>query len=267
MITRILTALVLIPVVLALVLWAPPWLFLLGMLPFVFLALWEYLELIARSGVVPARLPIYLLALAVLGVAAYRPAHLLAAIVGSSLLLFVAAVLRRGGVAEIPSSAAASLFGLFYVAVPFALVIDLRAGPAGPQALLYLLLLVWIGDTAAYFGGRALGRHKLAPLLSPGKTVEGTAISLVVTVAAGVLLFRTWFSEFGTINALLLPLVVNLAAQLGDLAESALKRGAGVKDSSALLPGHGGMLDRVDALLFAAPALWYYWQALVSGAF
>ena len=266
MIQRILTALVLIPLALALVLWAPPWLFFLGVLPFVLLALWEYLELAGRTGGVPARWVVYLVALGVLLAAAFRPQHLLAAFIGGSLLLFAAAIIRREGLAEVLSASAAAVFGLLYVVVPFALVLELRAQEQGPRVVLYLLLLVWVGDTAAYFGGRVLGRHKLAPAVSPGKTVEGTVASLVATVALGFWLFRRWFGEFGDAHAFLLPLIVNIVAQFGDLAESALKRSAGVKDSSALLPGHGGVLDRVDALLFAVPALWYYWSLLTQGA-
>lgn len=269
MLTRVLTALVLIPVVLALVLWAPGWLFLLGVLPIALLGLWEYLELMGRVGTAPARLPLYLVGLAVWLIAAFRPVHLLAAVVVGSLVLFVAALRRKGLPAEIPAATTASVFGLLYVAIPFALVFELRGGPDGRWVLLYLLVLVWAGDTAAYFGGRALGRHKLAPTLSPGKTWEGTLISLAVAVAFGFWLFRQWFDPLGfrTEHGLLLPLVVNLAGQVGDLAESALKRAAGLKDSSTLIPGHGGVLDRVDALLFAVPALWYYWQLLTRGGF
>lgn len=266
MIKRILTALILIPVAVALVLWAPPWLFLLGVLPFALLALWEYLELAARGNALPVRAVVYLAVLGVLLVAAYRPAHLLAAVVGASLLVFAAPILRREGLAEVFPASAAGVFGLLYIAVPFALVLELRAAEQGPRVVLYLLLLVWVGDTAAYFAGRAFGRHKLAPMVSPGKTIEGTTASLVVSVAAGFWLFRRWFGEFGEAHAFLLPVVVNITGQFGDLAESALKRSAGVKDSSALLPGHGGVLDRVDALLFAVPALWYYWTLLTQGA-
>jgi phosphatidate cytidylyltransferase len=264
MLTRILTALVLIPLVLALVLWAPGWLFFLGVLPFAFLALWEFLELMGRLGTAPTRLPFYLVALFVWLAAAYRPGQLLPLILIGGLVLFASAVLRRGGAAEIPSNAAASLFGLLYVAGPFALLLMLRGEQDG-RALLYLLLLVWVSDSSAYFIGRALGRHKLAPRLSPGKTVEGTVGSVVVTVVVGFWLFRMLFGslDLAPLHGLLVPLGVNLAAQLGDLAESALKRAAGVKDSSALLPGHGGILDRVDALLFATPALWYYWNWLL----
>lgn len=267
MIRRVLVAAVLIPLVLALVLWAPLWLFFLGLLPFGLLGLWEYLELMARAATTPPRLPLYLAGLGIWLAAAWLPAHLLGVIVLASLAVFLVAMFRRGLPSEIPAASAASVFGLIYIAVPFALIFDLRASPDGRWVLLYGLILVWVGDTAAYFGGRALGRHKLAPTLSPGKTSEGTAVSVLVTVAFGFWLFRVWFGPASApaFHFVLLPFVINVTAQLGDLAESALKRGAGVKDSSNLIPGHGGVLDRVDALLFALPALWYYWKLALGG--
>ncbi len=262
MLKRILTAVVLIPIVIVLVLWAPLWLFFVGLLPFALLALWEYLELAARLNAAPARLPVYLAGLALWAVAAWRPEHLLPALIGTSLALFLLAMARPQMTADVFWAAAAAVFGLFYVALPFALMLSLHALPYGDWALLYLLVLIWITDTAAYFGGKALGRHKLAPAISPGKTMEGTVISLVATAAAAYYLFRVWFPLLPEVHGLLLGIIVNIVAQLGDLAESALKRGAGVKDSSGLLPGHGGVLDRIDSLLFAAPALWYYWWLL-----
>jgi len=265
MLKRILTGAVLIPAVAALVLLAPAWLFLLGLLPFALLALWEYLELAGRVGAAPARLPVYLLALGLWAVAAWRPEHLLPALLGAGLALFLLSLIRPQMSAEVFWAAAAGVFGLFYIAVPFALALVLRAQYNGTWALMYLLILIWVADTAAYFGGKALGRHKLAPTISPGKTVEGTVISLAATVAAAFFLFRAWFPGFTEVHGLLLGIIVNVVGQLGDLAESALKRGAGVKDSSTLLPGHGGMLDRIDSLLFALPALWYYWSLLTRG--
>jgi len=265
MLKRILTGAVLIPAVAALVLLAPPWLFLLGLLPFALLALWEYLELAGRIGAAPARLPVYLVSLGLWAVAAWRPAHLLPALLGAALVLFLFALVRPQMTAEVFWAAAGGVFGLFYVAVPFALALDLRARPSGAWVLMYLLILIWVADTTAYFGGKALGRHKLAPTISPGKTVEGTVISLAATVAAAFFLFRAWFPGFAEAHGLLLGIIVNVIAQLGDLAESALKRSAGLKDSSTLLPGHGGMLDRIDSLLFALPALWYYWSLLTRG--
>jgi phosphatidate cytidylyltransferase len=269
MVRRILTAAFLIPLALGLVLWAPWWLFFLGLLPFALFSLWEYLELMGRVGSLSLRLPVYVVTLTVWAVAAVRPDQLLAALSVGALILVAAGVLGQGRAEEIPWTSSVSVFGLVYVGLPFAIILLLRGGEQGSWVLLYGLILVWVGDTAAYFVGRAIGRHKLAPAISPGKTVEGTVGGLVVTVAVGYWLFQLWFPAVpsAAIHAFILPLVVNGATQLGDLAESGLKRGAGVKDSSALLPGHGGMLDRVDGLLFAIPALWYYWNGLIWGGF
>ncbi len=135
--------------------------------------------------------------------------------------------------------------------------------------MVFLLCVVWAGDSTALYVGRALGRHKLAPALSPNKTWEGSIGSIAGQpadyggaagtgrLAGAVELGRAFLSDEGWGYWLGLAVVVNVAAQVGDLAESALKRSAGVKDSGSLLPGHGGVLDRIDALLLAAPALWY----------
>lgn len=262
---RIATGALLIAGVLAVLFWAPAWLFFVALLPFGLLALWEYLELVARTGSAPPRWPVYAVAVALWAVALRSPGNLMPVVVGGCLLLFLSALGRRQPPAEILPASAAAVFALLYIGVPFAFVLDLYSWH-GRQVVLYLFLLVWVGDTAAYLVGRAVGRHKLAPVLSPGKTVEGTAASLLATVGVGCWLLQKWFGV-GAAHALLLPIIVNLAAQAGDLAESALKRSAGVKDSSHLLPGHGGVLDRVDSLLFAAPALWYYWKFLIRGSF
>jgi phosphatidate cytidylyltransferase len=144
----------------------------------------------------------------------------------------------------------------------------LRAESNGPSLVIFLLCVVWAGDTAALYVGRAWGRRKLAPTLSPNKTWEGSLGSVAGSLlAAGALLGLAALLELWGSARLyypddvwywqLLAVLVNVAAQLGDLAESALKRSAGVKDSGDLLPGHGGILDRIDALLLAAPVMWY----------
>jgi len=129
--------------------------------------------------------------------------------------------------------------------------------------VIVLLGILWIGDTAALYGGRFMGRHLLAPSLSPRKTVEGAFAGLIASIVAGVIL-GVWLTDEGSGSLIVASIISASAGQLGDLAESALKRSAGVKDSSSLLPGHGGMLDRIDALLFAAPILWFYtaWRVL-----
>jgi len=179
-----------------------------------------------------------------------------------------------------------SVFAFVYIALPMASLVQLREQWRGGFFLLYLLLLVWAGDIFAYFIGKPFGRHRMSPRVSPNKTWEGAAASLVASIGVGILLFhyavpistallRTHlieqkdgiFSEPASLlPVILLSIVLNVAAQLGDLVESLIKRGAGMKDSGAILPGHGGMFDRIDALLFAAPVLWCYmaWRVMMQ---
>jgi phosphatidate cytidylyltransferase len=128
--------------------------------------------------------------------------------------------------------------------------------------LMYALLLNWAGDSGAYYVGRAFGKHKMAPRVSPKKSWEGAAASVVASVlVGGAYLFR-FIPGMSVAGAIGLTVVANAAGQLGDLAESAIKRGGAVKDSSAILPGHGGFLDRVDSTLFTLPVI-YLWVKLV----
>lgn len=129
---------------------------------------------------------------------------------------------------------------------------------AGPKLLTAFLAIVMLTDTGAYYTGRTLGKHKLSPKVSPGKTVEGSIGGLAAGIAAGGLSHLIFFRELPLVHGLILGGLVSIVGQLGDLAESMLKRGASVKDASHLLPGHGGMLDRLDSILFAAPLIYYY---------
>jgi phosphatidate cytidylyltransferase len=128
------------------------------------------------------------------------------------------------------------------------------------RVVLVLMGTIWAGDAAAYYGGRALGRHKLAPTISPNKTVEGSIAGLAGSTIAGVGL-GTWLLGSPISFLAVAVLVAAIAGQIGDLAESALKRSSGVKDSSSLLPGHGGMLDRLDSLIFAAPVFYWFFHS------
>jgi phosphatidate cytidylyltransferase len=150
--------------------------------------------------------------------------------------------------------AAFLLFGIIYIFGAWKFAILLRA--SSPHWLAYALVLNWIGDACAYYVGKNLGRHKLAPHISPHKTWEGAIASVAGSVIFGVLYLTRALPAVTVIEAALLSVVVNIAGQTGDLAESALKRGAGVKDSGSLLPGHGGLLDRVDSTLFALPIVY-----------
>jgi phosphatidate cytidylyltransferase len=199
--------------------------------------------------------------------------------------IFLAIGMYRSDLASAFPAARVPVFAFLYVALPMASLLQLREQWQGSFFLLYLLLLVWAGDIFAYFIGKPFGRHRMSPRVSPNKTWEGAIASVIASVAVGILMFHYAqpissalmqahlierqngiFGQTSLISVIVLSIVLNIAAQLGDLVESLIKRGAGVKDSGAILPGHGGMLDRVDALLFAAPVLWCFaaWHVMTQ---
>jgi phosphatidate cytidylyltransferase len=147
---------------------------------------------------------------------------------------------------------------LLLVAFPLSFAVRLHGmGALGPKLLLFALVITWAGDTVAYFVGRAIGKHPFAPILSPKKTWEGAVGGFVGSLLVGVA-FSKW-TGIAMGQMLAMAAVGNVAGQVGDLLESAYKRSAGVKDSGTLLPGHGGILDRIDALILAIPVVCYYW--------
>jgi len=151
--------------------------------------------------------------------------------------------------------------GLLFVALPFSYLVRINEIPTvGRQLVLFTLCLIWAGDMLAYFVGRSLGRIPMAPVLSPKKTWEGALGNFVASLIMAVS-FARWM-EMDTLTFLIIAGLANIAGQMGDLIESAFKRGAAVKDSSTLLPGHGGMLDRIDSLILAAPVVWFLYQWL-----
>lgn len=154
------------------------------------------------------------------------------------------------------------LLSIVYISSPFGILSMMASSKFkvmfGANYALICLILIWISDTFAFWGGKSFGKHKLAPSISPKKTWEGSVSGLFFTILAGGLLYFTLNKSSSLFNNLLIALIVGLAAQLGDLFESHLKRTAKVKDSSTIVPGHGGILDRFDSLLFAAPALYIY---------
>jgi phosphatidate cytidylyltransferase len=182
-------------------------------------------------------------------------------------LAVVAAMLRRAGdLANTVPSAAGSLFGALWLGALMGTIAALRHQPSpelGAWRVILLLFIVMTGDTLAYLVGHAVGRHRLAPNLSPGKTVEGALGGLAGGVLGALLVRLLGFATLSWAEVVGLGVVVAGVGIAGDLAESLLKRWAGVKDSGSLIPGHGGVLDRSDSLLFGAPVL-YYWFILSS---
>ncbi len=264
---RVLTAAVLIPLVLLLVFWNSLPALTLAAAFVAGLAAWEFLGLAEANGAagVP-RLPV-LCSVGLLFLCTYlRPEYVAPALGGLTFVLLSICAFRLPASQVLPA-AAASVFALLYTGWSLTTVPLLSAQGNGPSLLVFLFLSVWAGDVAALYVGRNFGKHKMT-IISPNKTWEGAIASIAgtVLVVALLLLLATELNRRGidmlsypgsVTRTLLLSVLLNIAAQLGDLLESALKRSAGVKDSGTLLPGHGGVLDRVDALLLAAPVLWY----------
>jgi phosphatidate cytidylyltransferase len=197
-------------------------------------------------------------------------------------LLFGVPVVFRRDLRMAVAASATSAFGVLYITLPFTMLIYMRWEFTQQLLVIFVLFSVWAGDIAAYYIGKNFGRHKLAPIVSPNKSWEGAIASALASMAVAWLISRfgshlvpffkplqttgfytpvpapgTFFTE-SWIEMIILGFITNVAAQFGDLFESALKRGAHVKDSGSLLPGHGGILDRIDALFFAIPVAWYY---------
>jgi phosphatidate cytidylyltransferase len=250
---RVLTALVLMPLVSALVLHAPYFL-LAGVTGVVAsLCFLEYLPLARAHGMAVS---------APLGLAAGWVTLLVpsphVAVLTVMLAAAMAASLSRGELREVLPANAGLGFGVVYVFGAWRCGLEL--GRLNAHYLLFALAVNWVGDAAAYAVGSKLGRRRLAERVSPKKTWEGAAGALLASVAFGAVYLPGFVAGVSVGEAAGLAALANVAGQFGDLAESAMKRGAGVKDSGGMLPGHGGWLDRVDSALFTLPAL-YVWLA------
>lgn len=298
---RVLTAAVLIPLVLVLLFKAPDWLYsgVIGLVAVI--AVHEYFGIAKHyqerlfGYVVEVAVGLYFLGhclhgLSLFGVFRFgdRFESLMFDLTGYRVLplvLLLLGLLLKDLRQALPA-AAISYLGFMYIGVTMGEISMIGHAMNGRILVFVFLIAVWVGDIFAYYAGRAFGKHKLAEIISPKKTWEGAIASVIGAVAVTVLIFR-YINEIGVVLvkldafpsqsvlyagvgvhspslwlAALFGLCVNVAAQLGDLVESALKRGAGVKDSGNLLPGHGGMLDRIDALLLAAPVLWFFYPVL-----
>jgi phosphatidate cytidylyltransferase len=276
---RLLTAAILIPLVIAAIWWGPTWLIAIMAALVAIAAMLEFFSVAARLGFQAYRLWTCLAAAAVIAQQFY--ASRMASInhlgdlldrsprISLELVLFGfvlgVAVISLGSqrsLAEVLPSISVSAGGLVFVVLPFSAVVRLHGvDVVGRWLLLFTVVLVWVGDTLAYFVGRGIGRWKMAPQTSPNKTWEGAAANFLGALFVAAI-FGYW-TKVPPAHMLAMAAVGSAAGQIGDLFESAWKRNAGVKDSGTILPGHGGMLDRIDALILAAPAVWYYFEWVV----
>jgi len=255
---RIASALVLLPPLVFFLLHASPVFFLILVLVVIGLSLREYFHILQHVHLSVCTYVTWVAVLALPIMAHLGDARWLSITLFLSIMaLTISVMLTASHAAHFFPMLVYSVFGVLFIGWTLSHLILLRLLPAGPWYVLFLCAVVWIGDTAAMYVGKSLGHHKMAPAISPGKTWEGAIGCVIGGACTAVVSARFWLPHLGFWQCIVLGLCISLTAQLSDLGESMLKRYAGVKDSGGLIPGHGGMLDRIDSLLFAAPTLVY----------
>jgi len=254
---RTLSTLILLPIFVWIVVAGPVWLFAATIVLVAALGQWEFTGMFERAGIRTFRL-VGLVGGTVVTASFALPVSARLAFTAVLLGVVATSLYRPRGEPVAWEPLAVTLLGICYVNWLLGYGFWLRDLEAGTAWVLLLVSVTWLGETAAYLVGSLLGRTRLAPVISPKKTVEGALAQLVVSVLAA-LAARTWFfADLGPWQAVTVGVLLGVVGQIGDLAESALKRSVGTKDTGRLIPGHGGILDRVDGLLFNTPVLFYY---------
>ncbi len=254
---RVLSTLVLLPAFIWIVMAGPIWPFGTTVVVLGALGQWEFTGMFERAGVRTFRILGLIGGLLVTASFALPVSERIAFTAVLLLVLSAALWQRRNGRIEW-EPAAVTIFGICYVNWLLGYGFWLRDLPLGREWVLLLVWVTWLGETAAYLVGSLMGRRPLARVISPKKTIEGAMAQLVVSVLAA-LVARAWFFESLSVSgAVFVGLLLGIVGQIGDLVESALKRSVGTKDTGRLIPGHGGVLDRIDSLLFNTPVLFYY---------
>jgi phosphatidate cytidylyltransferase len=244
-----------IAVTLATLWWAPAWLLLLFVEAIVVAACIEYAGLMGRSGVPLPQAVTTGAAVVTCAAIAWPGVPAAPVLTGTILAVLLAVLMASEPAPHVPSAAAAALFPALYIGIPLALAARVREG-WGREVLLLGLIVVLASDTAQFYAGSLLGRRRLAPAISPKKSVEGAVGGFVAGVAVMAGLGRLWLPAVPAPRLVAIGIVLVGLGIAGDLFESLLKRSANLKDSSTLIPGHGGVLDRIDSLLFVIPG--YY---------
>jgi phosphatidate cytidylyltransferase len=261
--SRLTTAVVLLPILYLLIQYLPPFLFFLFAAAVVLRVQYEFYLLFFRNR---EMVPIFLgLALGFLFSWSFYRADLFwegrsapAVVTLSLMAVLIVTLFSFRDIKTTLVHSAAVFLGVVYISGFLSHLIFLRQMAHGSALILFLLLIVWAGDAAAYYVGRSMGRHPLYPEVSPNKTIEGAVGGLAGSFLGTLAAQFTFLPIFSGLDFVLVPLIVGGMGQLGDLTESMMKRSAGVKDASSLIPAHGGLFDKLDSVAFAAPVLYYY---------
>jgi phosphatidate cytidylyltransferase len=262
--TRELTALIGAPVAIWIIGWGHEYVFDAAMALICVLALYEFLALGKAKGYdVSAPLCIGIM-LFILAGFIVNDISVELGMFAALLIIPASYVITKKSLEDSLPSSAIAVLATTYVGMLGGSLIRLRNDfPEGYKLVYFLLLVVWLGDSGAYYVGRQFGKHKLSPRISPKKTVEGLIGGVSASVIAAVVIHFTFFPAFPILHAVIAGVILSICGVIGDLAESMWKRSAAVKDSGTLIPGHGGFLDRFDSILFTAPILYCYWTLIV----
>ncbi len=255
---RIYTILVLVPLLYAVIRYSPPLAFSGVVMLAGGLALFEFYRLCFGSRSHSWLIGIGLTGFAALILGTHRPDIIVPTLLATLVCIISVPLLSRSPLEQSLRDGAITLFGVLYLGLTLGTLSMTRLLPLGEWLIFFLLLVTWASDTGAYLVGTLCGRHRLAPTISPKKTVEGLVGGLITAIIAGYAA-RWWFlPDLSGLDCLILATLLTITGLWGDLTESAMKRSVGMKDSGGILPGHGGMLDRLDSLLFTAPVFYYY---------
>lgn len=255
---RIYTVLVLAPLLYAVIRYLPPLAFSGVVVLAGSLALYEFYKLCFSDRNHSWLIGIGLAGFAVVILGTHRPDIIVPTLLATLVGIITVPLLSRSPLEQSLRDGAMTLFGVLYLGLTLGPLSMTRLLPLGEWLILFLLLVTWASDTGAYYVGTVYGRHRLAPMISPKKTVEGLVGGLISAIMMAYAA-RWWFlPELSGLDCLVLAILLTITGLWGDLAESAMKRSVSIKDSGGILPGHGGMLDRLDSLLFTAPAFYYY---------
>ena len=255
---RLYTAAVLIPTVYVIITYLAPWALTLLLIAVGSIALAEFYQICSQPRLNRLAVGVGLAAFVLVVARDHLSLALTPLLAASVLVVSIAVSISSDRTGPLWKSILITLFGVLYIGFPLSTVVSTRSLPAGEFLALFLAVVTWTSDTGAYYAGTLWGKHPLLPSVSPKKTVEGLLGGAALAIGTA-LLAQWWFaSQLSLSDAVILGILLTVTGLLGDLFESVIKRRTGVKDSGGILPGHGGMLDRIDSLLFTAPTFYYY---------
>ena len=261
---RFISGLIGIPIVLGVILYGHPLLFFALIASFILLATHEYFTMITNAGKIGFPVEGLVLSFFILVCYFFFPEYLTLIGVLIPLILFMTWFYKQNNVNTAIDSFAYTLFGIFYTAGLGGYFLLIGKIEGGREMLVFLLLSIWMGDSMAYYLGRKFGESKPFKIISPNKTTVGAIANIFGTLIAAVLASTLFFDKIPLIHCLIVSFICGIIGQFGDLVESLIKRNCKIKDSGNLIPGHGGVLDRIDSLLFAGPVFYSYYQLVLA---